>query len=230
MQEENKINQNLQLNILDKIRKDEIKMTPKQFFVMKWLTLSITSIFFLILGIYIFAYVTFLFVDNGLIYIPLFSQTGIMNFIIEIPWTLVFLGLFSVFLFSVTSKTFYKIYRKPFLTFFFTIMIVIMISHIIFVESGAMQFIKQEAYKDHLQLVPSKLLEFRSSQTGDIFVGYVVATTSNSLIIRDRQNNIEELFPGKRIDLNSFAKDNLINAYGQKVNGQIVVNTVEIVR
>ena len=205
-------------------------MTPKQFFVMKWVTLFITSLFFLILGIYIFAYVTFLFVDNGLLYMPIFSQTGILNFIIEIPWTLVLLGLFSVFLFSITSKTFYKIYRKPFVTFFLTILIIIMISHIIFVESGAMQFIKQQAYRDHLQLVPSKFLQFRNSQTGDLFVGYIIGTTTNSITIRDRQNNILELFTEKDINLNSFLIGQLVNAYGERVKGQMQLKSVEIVK
>ena len=97
-------------------------------------------------------------------------------------------------------------------------------------ETGAMQYIKNQAYKNHLQLVPSRLLEFRDSQTGDIFVGYVVATTSNSIIIRDRKDNISELMTGKRIDLDSFSVGDLINAYGQRVNGTTTVNSVEIIK
>jgi ABC-type multidrug transport system permease subunit len=89
----------LQNNILDKIKKDEVKMTPKQFFVMKWVTMFVTSVFFLVLGAYIFAFIVFLFVDNGLVYIPLLSESGLVDFIVEVPWTLVFLGVLSVFLF-----------------------------------------------------------------------------------------------------------------------------------
>lgn len=217
-------------NILNKINKEEIKMTSRQYFLMKWLTLSVTSLFFLGIAIYLFAYVTFLFFDNGLIYIPFSSATGLSSFIIEVPWTLVFLGLLSVFLFSITSKTFYKIYRKPFLTFFFSILMIIVISHIIFVETGAMQFLKEEAFKENLKLVPEKFLQFRSSQTGNLFVGYVVSTTTNSLIIRDRQNNLLELVSDNAIDLNTFLAGQLINAYGQRLGDQIVVESVVIVR
>lgn len=226
MQEDN----NLKNSILEKIKKDNVKMTSKQFFVMKWVTLLITSVFFLLLAIYIFAYITFLFVDNGLMYIPVFSQSGLVNFIIEIPWTLVGLGMISLFLFSVTSKTFYKIYRKPFVTFFLTILIIIMLSHIIFVESGAMQYLKMQAYKDHLQLVPSKFLDFRSSQTGDLFVGYVVATSSNSVTIRDRQNNLLEIYVADTLNLNDFLIGKQINAYGVNDNGRITAKSIEIVQ
>ncbi len=221
---------NIKQNILDKINKDEVKMTPRQFFVMKWTTLLVTSIFFLGLAIYIFAYVAFLFVDNGLMYIPVFTESGLVNFIIEIPWTLVFLGLLAIFLFSITSKTFYRIYRKPFLAFFFSILAIIMLSHFFFVESGVMNYIKEEAYRGHIQLVPSKFLDFRDSQTGNVFVGYVVGTTSNSVIIRDRQNDLVELTATNDIDLNTFYTGALINAYGERSNGQVYIKSIEIVK
>lgn len=219
----------LKQSILDKIKNDEIKMTPRQFFFMKWFTMLSTSVFFLMLGFYIFAYIVFLFVDNGLLYMPIFSQQGLINFIIEIPWTLVLLGLLCIFLFSVTSKTFYRIYRKPFLTFFFTILAIIIISHLIFVASGAMNYLKQEAYKEHLQLVPSKFLQFRDSQTGTVFVGYVLATTTNSLLVRDRKNDIYELLPETSFDFNEFTVGQRINAYGKRDGSKIVVKTLEIV-
>jgi succinate dehydrogenase hydrophobic anchor subunit len=216
-------------NILNKIKSDEVKMTSKQFFLMKWLTLMVTSVFFLFLAFYIFAYVTFLFIDNGLMSIPLSAQGGLFEFLVEIPWTLVVLGLVSIFLFSITSKTFYKIYRKPFLTFFFLILIIIMISHIIFVESGIMRYVKQEAYEMHVQLVPTKFLDFRDSQTGTLFVGYVVSTTSNSVIIRDRRNALEEVFVAEGINLNDLLVGALINAYGIKVDGKVQAKSIEIV-
>lgn len=227
--QENNQNNEIKNNILDRIKKEEIKMTPRQFFFMKSLTMFVTSVFFLILATYVFAYVIFLFIDNGIIYIPIFSESGLINFIVEIPWTLVFLGLLSIFLFSITSKTFYKIYRKPFLTFFFTILAIIIISQLIIVQTGTMKFLKEEAYKDHIQLVPNKFLEFRSSQTGSIFVGYVVATTSNSIIIRDRQNNSVELLNENTIDLNTFLIGQLINAYGERRGQQFFVKSIEII-
>ncbi len=223
-------NENLKQNILDKIKKEEVKMTSKQFFFMKSLTLLTTSIFFLLVAVYILAYVIFLFVDNGLAYIPLFSESGVVDFIVEVPWTLVILGLLSVFLFSITSKTFYKIYRKPFLTFFFSILMIIVLSHLILVETGGMKYLKEEAYRQKLHLVPSKFLEFRSSQTGSLIVGYVVSTTSESIILRDRQNQFVEIFGKETIDINNFSVGQLVNAYGQKVDGKFQVKSIDIVR
>jgi hypothetical protein len=222
--------ENIKQSILEKIKTDEVKMTPRQFFLMKWLTLGVMSVFFLGLAIYFLAYVIFLFVDNGLVYIPLFTNSGIVDFIVEIPWTLVLLGLLCIFLFSITSKTFYKLYRRPFLAFFFSILLAILLSQVILVQTGGMNYLKEEAYKERWQLVPSKLLEFRDSQTGNLFVGYVVSTTTNSLIIRDRKNNLLELVAPEGLDLKAFLPGQLINAYGQMLNGKVELKSIEIVR
>lgn len=230
--QDTKLENNIKKNILEKIKKDEVKMTSKQFFVLKWFTLFTISVFFLFLGFYILAYVIFLFVDNGLIYMPLFSESGIVDFIVEVPWTLVLLGFLSIFLFSISSKTFYKIYRKPFLTFFFSILIIILLSQLILIISGGLEYIKEEAYKEKIQLVPARFLQFRDSQTGTLLVGYVVGTTTNSVIIRDRKNNLEEIFIADEslLSLYSLEKNQLINAYGQRKNGKFILKTLEIVK
>lgn len=226
------MNDQIKQNILDKIKQDEVKMTSKQFFFMKWFTLLVTSLFFLGVAVYIFAYVVFLFIDNGLMYIPLSTLSGLTSFVIEIPWTLVVLGLLAIVLFSITSKTFYKIYKRPFIAFFMSILILIMLSHILFVESGAMKYLKEEAYNEHIQLVPSKFLQFRSSQTGNLFVGYVISTTTNSIIIRDRQGNILEIIPDdsySTFNSNDFFIGTQINAYGQRQNEKVFVKSIGIV-
>jgi ABC-type multidrug transport system permease subunit len=83
-------NQDLKQNILDRIKKDDVKMTSRQYFILKWFTLFVTSTFFLFVSFYLFAYIVFIFVDNGLVYIPLSTFDGLVSFIVEIPWTLVF--------------------------------------------------------------------------------------------------------------------------------------------
>lgn len=227
---------NIQKTILEKIQKGELQMTSRKYFVLKWLTLALTSLFFLMLGVYIFAYVTFLFFDNGLMVIPLEAEDGVLKFIIEIPWTLVFLGLISVFLFSITSKTFYKIYRKPFLTFFFSILMIIMISHIILLETGTMKQLKEQAYTAGIKLAPSKLLQFRDSQTQNLYVGYVLSTSTNSITIINRTGIKQELFL-ENIEnselLNKITAISLgqkINAYAVWDNEKINIKTLEIVQ
>jgi hypothetical protein len=222
-------NQDLKQNILDRIKKDDVKMTSRQYFILKWFTLFVTSTFFLFVSFYLFAYIVFIFVDNGLVYIPLSTFDGLVSFIVEIPWTLVVLGILSVFLFSITSKTFYRIYRKPFLTFFFSILAIIVLSHLIFVETGTMKLLKEKAYEEKIQLVPEKFLQFRESQTGNLFVGYVVSTTSNSVIIRDRKNNLLEVILDIAVDYNAFSVGTHVNAYGQRVESKVYAKSIEIV-
>jgi hypothetical protein len=228
-------NNQLQKNVLEKIKSGEVQMTSRRFFIMKWLTLAVTSIFFLILGVYIFAYVIFLFVDNGLMIIPFGAEGGILKFIVEIPWTLVILGLVSLFLFSITSKTFYKIYKKPLISFYFSILMCVVISHLILLETGTMKLVKEEAYRAGLRLVPAKLLQFRDSQTRSIFVGLVVGTSSNSLTILDRWNNQQILYFDSNdsqivAKINEITAGVRINAYVEKVSEQNQIKSFEIVK
>lgn len=215
--------------ILEKINSSEVKMTSKKFFALRWLTTFLFAIFFGILAIYIFAYIVFLFVDSGVMYIPLDSFSNLVRFIVEIPWTLVFLGCLSVFLFSRTSKTFYKIYKKPFLNFFFSIIIIILLSHILFVKVGVMKLLKEEAYRDHLKLVPDKLLEFRNSQTGTVFNGYVIATTTNSIIIKTIEGQTLEVIGKDNSNYNDFLIGTHINAYGERTDNKVYANSLLIV-
>lgn len=236
---ENNIQNTIQDKILEKIKSGEVKMISRRFFFLKWATLAVTSIFFLILSVYIFAYVIFLFVDNGLMVIPLNSVSGngifsgLLKIVIEIPWTLVALGLVSLFLFSITSKTFYKIYRKPLITFYFSILMVVVLSHIIFLETGTFDFVKREAYNAGIHLVPNKFLQFRDSQTQSIYVGYVFATSSNSIIITNRFGSKQELFFENSIVNIDVLKEILlgekINAYAVKENGKVVIKSFRIV-
>jgi hypothetical protein len=222
---ENKISQ----NVLDKIKSNEVQMTSKKFFVMKWTTLLLTSAFFLILGVYVFAYVIFLFVDNGLMVIPFGMQGGIMNFIVEIPWTLVLIGLLSVFMFSITSKTFYKIYRKPFLTFFFTVFICILLSHILLMETGTMKLLKEEAFKNGIKLAPEKLLNFRESQTRSIYVGNILEIATGTLKVVDRKGVVSELILENELKNMEFLVGQKINAYVISSSSLFYAKSIEIV-
>lgn len=222
---------NLQNEILNKIKSGEVQMTSRKYFVLKWLTLAVTSIFFLILSVYIFAYIVFLFVDNGLMIIPFDAEGGMLKFIVEIPWTLVLIGLTSLFLFSITSKTFYKIYKKPLITFYFSVLMCVVLSHIIFLETGTMRILKEQAYNSGIKLAPSTLLQFRDSQTQSIFVGLVTGTTSQSIFILNRQGQTEELFviPEITNKINEVLVGKRINAYGERTNGKTTIETFEII-
>ena len=96
-----------------------------------------------------------------------------------------------------------------------------------------MKLIKEEAYKEHLQLVPGKLLEFRDSQTHTLFNGYVVATTTHSISIQTIENETLEVIPdgisGENLNYNDFLIGSHINAYGIRDKNKVLAKSIEIV-
>jgi uncharacterized protein YdeI (YjbR/CyaY-like superfamily) len=96
-----------------------------------------------------------------------------------------------------------------------------------------MGFVKNEAFANGIRLAPSKLLEFRDSQSGDVFVGVVVSTTSNSVTISDWKNDQFQIFIQDQnlLDkLKNLNKETKVSILGHKVAGQNVAELIDILQ
>jgi hypothetical protein len=93
-----------------------------------------------------------------------------------------------------------------------------------------MKYLKEEAFKAGIKLAPEKLLQFRDSQTRNLFIGNVVGTTTHSIIIINRRGEKEELFliPEITSKITDILLGKRINAYGEKLSGQITIKSFEI--
>jgi hypothetical protein len=104
---------NLQKDILNKIKTGEIHMKPKWHFVLKgalWLTATIAVA---LMAVYLLSFVFFLMRESGLLFAPLFGWAGVVLFVVSSPWILIgVVGVFLGVLYLLVSHYSFS-YQKP---------------------------------------------------------------------------------------------------------------------
>ena len=104
---------NLQQNILDKIKAGEIGMKPKWHFMLRGLLWVVATLMVALIVVYLLSFVMFALRESGLMFAPLFGWTGIVLFIVSSPWILIATsGVFLVVLYMLVSRYSFS-YQKP---------------------------------------------------------------------------------------------------------------------
>ncbi len=179
--------------ILNEIMKNKVKMKPKYLFWLKTFSFAFAAVFFSLLTFYIFSFIGYLFIDWGLLNTPRFGMMGLLETLRSLPILLIFLGIFAIYMTLRFAKYFSFIYKKNVVNLFSSIFIFIFISQIIFILSGAQEYIKQEAFKRKMPLAPNILKEMRDRKNAFTVVGKIIATSSSSVTIINRMGNILEI-------------------------------------
>lgn len=185
--------EDLKQKILQEIMEDKVKMKPKYFFWLKTFVVAFLTIFFCILTFYIFSFVGYLFIDWGILNAPRFGMMGLMDTIRSLPIFLILLGLLAIYATFKFAKYFEFVYKKKVVNMFLGVFGFIIISQIIFIISGAQKYVKEEAFRRHISLVPPILMGMRERENPTTIIGKVIGTSTNSITIISRRGNILEI-------------------------------------
>ena len=83
------MNEEEQLNTLEKITSGEIKMRPKTYFVLKAILIVLGIVFAVCFSLYIISFILFSLRSTGVLYLPGFGFPGIKAFFVMLPWILI---------------------------------------------------------------------------------------------------------------------------------------------
>jgi hypothetical protein len=183
----------LKQKILNEIREDKLKMKPKYLFWLQTFAVAFFTLFFCILAFYIFSFIGYLFIDWGILNAPRFGMMGLIDTIRSLPIFLILLGLFAIYATFKFAKYFEFVYKKKVINMFLGIFTFIIFSQIVFIVSGAQDYVKREAFRRQIPLVPQMFKDMRERKDPYTIVGKVVATSTNSITIRNRRGNILEI-------------------------------------
>ncbi|MCA9360447.1 hypothetical protein KC730_00980 [Candidatus Kaiserbacteria bacterium] len=104
---------NLQKNILNKIKAGEISMVPKWHFVLRGVLWATMTIVVALIAIYLLSFVMFALRESGLMFAPLFGWSGLVLFIVSSPWIIILAsGFFLLALYVLVSHYSFS-YQKP---------------------------------------------------------------------------------------------------------------------
>ena len=99
--------------LLNKIKKGEIKMKPKVFFVLRTLGLVACTLLCLLLLVYLASFIAFWFKAIGFGLLGGFGFWGVQRIFFALPWLLILFCLALLFVFETLAKRFSFVWRKP---------------------------------------------------------------------------------------------------------------------
>lgn len=110
--------------VLNKIKRGEVKMRPKTYFIFKAVLLALGTLFLTLFIICLISFIVFSLRANGVLFLPKFGFPGIKLLLGSLPWLLVFLAIILIILLQIFAKHFSFVYRRPII---YSLLVVIMI-------------------------------------------------------------------------------------------------------
>ena len=153
----------LKQNILTQIEQKKIKPKPKWLFAFKAFGLATGVVFIILFAFYILAFLGFVMSERDWIQESTYSLSGLYFLFNTLPLTMIFLASVMIIVAALTAYKYGLSYKKPFIYTFIGIIIILFASRYIFVMSGLQTYIKEEAFKEHIQLVPTAWKNLREN-------------------------------------------------------------------
>jgi len=130
-------------NIIDKIKKGEIKMKPKAHFVLRTLLIVLgTSVGFLF-ALYLTSFILF----------SMQAVCGLMPILISLPWLLIFLSVALIIVLEILTKQFSFVYRRPVLYIVLVIIISVLFGSFVVNKTKVHPFLFDRAEKHRLPIM-----------------------------------------------------------------------------
>lgn len=155
--------QELKTKIFQEIEENKLKPKPKWLFAFKSLGLLLSILFIMLFSFYILAFVGFVLSERDWVQDSTYSLQGVYFLLNTLPISMIFLALCMILVASLTAYKYGLSYRKPFVYTLTVLAVLLLGGRYVFVKSGLQQYIKEEAFRRQIQLVPSSWKELRNS-------------------------------------------------------------------
>ncbi len=181
---------NLKEEILEKIRKGEVKMRPKAFFLAKIALLVFVAFVTFLVSVLLVSYTWFNLRAGGYILLLSFGGRGLFEFFILFPWFLLLIDVMLILFLDSLLKRFKFGYHHPVLFVFLAS---------IFVITLAGSFVNMTSFhKNIMQMAENKKLPIPgvggfytglrgSHEESGLFRGIIVSLATSSFVIRGRE-------------------------------------------
>lgn len=152
----------LKNKIFQEIDRAEITPRPKWLFAFKSFGLMMSVLFIVLFSFYVLAFVGFILSERDWIQESTYSLQGAYFLLNTLPISMIFLAISMILIASVTAYKYGLSYRKPFVYTLIVVSLTLLGGRYLFYKSGLQEYIKKEAFKTHIQLVPNSWKELRN--------------------------------------------------------------------
>lgn len=153
----------LKNKIFQEIEENKLKPKPKWLFAFKSLGLLLSILFIILFSFYVLAFVGFILSERDWIQESTYSLQGAYFLLNTLPISMIFLAMSMILIASVTAYKYGLSCRKPFVYTLIVVSLTLLGGRYLFYKSGLQEYIKKEAFKTHIQLVPNSWKELRNN-------------------------------------------------------------------
>lgn len=221
MNSENK--NNLSDVLLDKIKKGEIKMRPRIYFIAKLVLLVLGTAVITFFAIFIASFIFFMIRASGLMFLPSFGFMGIKLLLLSLPWVLILGLLILVATSELFMKHFSFVYKNPILYSLLAIIIVILIGGFLIDNSGFHTSMLLKARDGKLPIAGPIYQKYGVPDSKQIYYGVVNELSDSGFKIETPRK--EEVFihvlENTRMPKEGIKKNDAVIILGEKTNNRI---------
>lgn len=223
---------NIQENVLEKIRARAISMHSRVYFALRTMAVSLTALSILALSLFLVSFIFFSVNASGTGFLLEFKEQGFMVFVSLFPWTIFLLVLILLVVLEVLLRYFKFSYRVPLLRTFLWVVIISIAGSIFISFTPIHSLLLSKADSDSLPVIGPLYTQIHNShQEQGVYRGMVTSIATSSFAIShsdtDRDSdegswmiqppsgfNLSTLKIGERVYIAGRLQNNIVCAYG----------------
>lgn len=211
-------------NIMSPIETGRVKMHPRWYFVIKAALYLVGIILGILFLLYLVSFIIFIFYQNNVWLLPGFGLRGIREFLVALPWVLIFLAILFVILLEILVKRYSFVYRRPLIYSTMGIIVLAVVGGEVITTNHFHKSLFVRAQQNRLPFAGGLYRYYVMPRKRNLIIGDVSAVLNNGYQIKSLNNDIftATVVPKTRFPLgNIFAVGDKIIVFG-KSEGNII--------
>ncbi|MGH7175533.1 MAG: hypothetical protein ACREGR_04210 [Minisyncoccia bacterium] len=143
----------LQERVLERIRKGEVSMRPRRYFILRAIGASVVALLALACSVFALSFVIFAIHESGEQFLLGFGTRGLVTFVTLFPWLSLVVSVLLLIALEVLLRTFRFGYRLPLLGIFFWILAAAVAGSVIVNLTPLHSFLLERADQDQLPVL-----------------------------------------------------------------------------
>jgi len=219
--------------ILSKIKKGQVKMRPKVYFIFKMAFFAMLAFVVFLLSFFVVSFIVFTLQTNGNMLLFGFGRPGVRIFFASFPWLLAMLAVLIVVLLGMLAKGHRVVYRRPFLYSVLGIILIIAIGGFLFTRMPLHNRFFERAQMGRLPMMGSIYLKYGAKHLEGFRVGrvldytdkgfYIETACSKKFFIKINENT--KFYTGRNTQ-----KDDMVAVIGKEVDGVVIAKGIKLIK
>jgi len=226
MSENNNNGNSIKEKIIERIKRGEVKMRPKFYFLLKTILVIFAIFFLLFLILFLVSFVCFHLRLIGLWYLPFFHPKFFWFYFKLLPWLLIIFCLLLILLVEILAKRFSFVWRKPIVYSLLVIVFFALIGGLLFEKTGLHPHLFFQTREGKMPLMAPLYQHFGRPPFGELNRGIVEEINEGRFKIRTFGNQLLEVYFSENIPFTEIKEGDSVVVIGKKEDG--VINAFDI--